>query len=67
MSRPTPDELKVLFGFLNLLILAGLALAFGLGHVEEKSSYGLMPIITTLATLGGAFAQWAFGSNKKDE
>lgn len=60
-----PDTLRMIFGFLLLLILAGLALAFALGKVEEATSYGLMPLIVGLATLSGAFAQWAFGGNKE--
>jgi hypothetical protein len=54
------DKLKMLFGLLLLLSLVALAVAFGLGKVEEKDSYGLMPIITTLSTLAGLFGGWAF-------
>ena len=54
------DRLKMLFGLLLLLSLVALAVAFGLGKVEEKTSYGLMPIITTLSTLAGLFGGWAF-------
>lgn len=54
------DKLKMLFGLLLLLSLVALAVAFGLGKVEEKTSYGLMPIITTLSTLAGLFGGWAF-------
>jgi hypothetical protein len=50
----------MLFGLLLLLSLVALAVAFGLGKVEEKTSYGLMPIITTLSTLAGLFGGWAF-------
>lgn len=52
----------MIFGFSLLLILAGLALAVAIGHVEEKTSYGLMPLLTSLSTLAGVFSQWAFGS-----
>jgi hypothetical protein len=54
------DKLKMLFGLLLLISLVTLAVAFGLGRVEEKTSYGLMPIITTLSTLAGLFGGWAF-------
>lgn len=62
MQRDTP---RMIFGFSLLLILAGLAAAIALGKVEEKSSYGLMPLLTALATLAGSFAQWAF--SRKDD
>jgi hypothetical protein len=60
------DVLRMIFGFSLLLILAGLALAIAVGHVEEKTSYGLMPLLTALATLAGGFAQWAFSSKGRD-
>lgn len=61
------DTLRMIFGFCILLILAGLALAIAMGNVEEKTSYGLMPLLTALATLSGGFAQWAFSSKDKDD
>jgi hypothetical protein len=54
------DRLKMIFGLVLLVSLVGLAVAFGLGRIEEKTSYGLMPIITTLSTLAGLFGGWAF-------
>lgn len=62
-----PDILRMVFGFSLLMILAGIALAIALGHVEEKTSYGLMPLLTSLSTLAGIFAQWAFGGKDKSE
>jgi hypothetical protein len=56
------DYLKMLFGFGLLAILAWLAEEIAIGKVEEATSHGLMPIVTTLATLGGGFSQWAFGA-----
>lgn len=50
----------MIFGIVLLVSLVGLAFTFGLGHIEEKTSYGLMPIITTLSTLAGLFGGWAF-------
>lgn len=64
---PGRDTLRMIFGFSLLLILAGLALAIALGKVEEKTSYGLMPLLTALATLAGGFCQWAFTSKDKDD
>lgn len=65
MDKPNSDTLRMVFGFSLLVILAGLALAIAVGHVEEKTSYGLMPLLTTLSTLAGAFAQYAF--TKQDD
>jgi hypothetical protein len=56
------DYFKMVFGFALLAILAWLAAEIALGKVEEATSHGLMPIVTTLATLGGGFSQWAFGT-----
>lgn len=64
---PKAETLRMIFGFSILLILAGLALAIALGHVEEKSSYGLMPLLVALSGLGGQFAQWAFSSHDKND
>lgn len=61
------ERIKLLYGLCLLIILGGLAIAFGVGHVEEKTSYGLMPIVTALSTLAGAFAGWAFGTNNKKD
>lgn len=62
----SPDMQRMIFGFGLLAIIAGLAVAIALGHVEERTSYGLMPLLTALATLAGGFAQWAF-SRKDDD
>lgn len=59
------DTQRMIFGFSLLVILACLATAIALGHVEERTSYGLMPLLTTLSTLAGGFAQWAFNGNGK--
>ncbi len=63
----TSDMQRMIFGFLLLAIMAGLAAAIAIGHVEEKTSYGLMPLLTALATLAGGFAQWAFSHKDKDD
>ncbi len=67
--RLSSDTQRMIFGFSLLLVLACLATAIALGNVEEKTSYGLMPLLTTLSTLAGGFAQWAFNSKdgKKPE
>jgi hypothetical protein len=56
------DTVRMIFGYGVLAVLASLAVVIGLGKVEEKSSFGLNDIISILAVLAGAFAQWAFSS-----
>lgn len=57
-----PDGVRMLFGYLVLVILAVLAALIALGRIEEKTSFGLMAIISSLSTLAGSFAQWAFSA-----
>ncbi len=69
---PTPDAkwlpfMKMGFGFLLLLLLVGLAMVIALGHVEEKTSYGLQFILGGLSTLSGGYAQWAFSRPSTEE
>ena len=61
------DQQKMIFGFLLLLIIAGLVAIIAIGHVEEKSSFGLQPLEGCLLTLAGSFSTWAFTSRNKDE
>ncbi len=44
-----------------------LAVAIALGHVEEKSSYGLVPVVTILAKVALDFSEWAFRSRKEED
>lgn len=62
-----PDQQRMIFGLLLLAILAGLAAVIAMGKIEEKTSYGLIPLLTTLSTVAGAFANWAFGTKSKDD
>lgn len=55
------EVMRLLYGLVIVIVLAVLAGVIALGHVEEKTSFGLMPIITALSALAGAFGQWAFG------
>jgi hypothetical protein len=59
------DKWKWMFGFYVVTILGLLGLTFGLGHVEEKTSYGLPVILNSLAVMAGAWAGWVSG--KRDE
>jgi len=58
--------LKMLFGFLLMLILASLAGIIAIGHVHMDTSYGLDIILGGLIALSGGFVQWAFTRNPSD-
>lgn len=60
--KPSGDTLRMLFGFCILFMDFMLGLAIALGHVEEKTSYGLKEVLAALGPLSGMFAQWAFSS-----
>jgi hypothetical protein len=61
------DQWKMIIGTVALISLVALVMVLGLGHVEEKTSFGLMPIVTALAGFLGGFSTWAFGNNKSDK
>lgn len=67
MQTPSGDTLRMTYGFLVLVILAVLAAIFAIGKVTEAESFGLMPIITSLATLAGGFSQWAFAGTRQPQ
>jgi hypothetical protein len=52
--------LKMLFGFVLMMLVAAIALVIALGKVEEQTSYGLQDILGGLLVLCGSFAHWAF-------
>lgn len=54
----------MLFGLILLLILSSLSVIIALGKIEEATSHGLMPLVTSLSTLAGGFAQWAFSNTR---
>lgn len=60
------DLLRMIFGFILLVVLSILIGMIAIGHVEEKTSYGLMPLITALSVMGGSFCNWAFGNKGKN-
>ena len=72
MQLPEPDHrwipfVKMLFGFLLVLVIATLAAAIALGKVHQDSSYGLPQLLGGLLVLAGQFAQWAFSASKGDK
>ncbi len=52
----------MLFGFALLALLAALAAVIAIGHVEEKTSFGLQFLLGSLSSLAGGFGNWAFSS-----
>jgi hypothetical protein len=61
------DRLKMIFGFVLLIGLLLLAGIFAMGKIEENTSFGLMPVVTTLSTLAGLFGGWAFREKRPDD
>jgi hypothetical protein len=57
-------RLKMLFGFLLLVLLTVLAAIIALGSVKQDTSHGLDQILGGLLVLAGGFAHWAFGDTK---
>lgn len=57
---------RMIFGFCLLLLLTVLAMVIALGHVEERTSFGLQQILGALGVLCGGFAQWAFSHKPTD-
>ena len=66
------DKWRMVFGIGLVSVLAALAVIIALGHVEEKTSFGLMPVVVALTSIGTTFANWAFShggrsNNDKDK
>ena len=58
------DRHKMFFGFSVLLVLSILAVVISVGHVEEKTSFGLSFVLGALSSLSGAFGNWAFSNSR---
>lgn len=70
MNAPDPEWLpflKMVFGFLLLVMLTALAVVIALGKVEQNTSHGLDDILGGLLTLSGGFVVWAFTSKDKND
>jgi hypothetical protein len=61
------DRYRFILGSLIVGTLVVLAVAIALGHVEEKTSYGLVPVVTILAKVALDFSEWAFRPRDKPE
>ena len=66
LEKATDDRIKMFIGTLVVVGLLGLTIFVALGKVEEKTSFGLLPILGSLTTLLGSFGVWVYGQNKKD-
>lgn len=58
MSRREQFEWWFLIGLVGTLVI--MALAFGLFHVEEKTSFGLKDVLDTLRDIALAFVGYMF-------
>jgi hypothetical protein len=54
------ERLRLIFGYVTLLIIAGIAIMIATGKVEQESSYGLEPILVALTSVAASFCNWAF-------
>ncbi len=64
------EKYRFLLGTLLLAGLMAVAVAVALGKVEEKTSYGLSPLLLIFSKVALDFSEWAFrpkGSDKKDD
>lgn len=62
----TLDLLKVLFGFMLLVIISGLAILTLTLAEDSKNDQQINVILSMLAVMGGAFTQWCFASGGKN-
>lgn len=60
MTKLSLPILKMIFGFCLLIVVATLAAIIAVGHIEEKTSFGLQFLLGSLSTLSGSFSTWAF-------
>jgi hypothetical protein len=69
LSELSDERLQVVlaygFGYITLLIYFILAMTIAIGHIEEKTSFGLTNVLSALGPIGGLFAGWAFGRRKE--
>lgn len=59
------EKLRLIFGFLTLLIIAGIAVLIATGKVQQESSFGLEPILVALTSVAASFCNWAFASRSE--
>ena len=60
------DRYRFALGVILVGGLMVLAVEVALGHVEEKTSYGLVPILGILGKMALDFSEWAFRTYRSD-
>lgn len=65
------DRLKFVAGHvMGLICVAGLIVLIAkiaIGHVEEATSYGLMPLVVALSSLCTQYGTWAWQTPKAEK
>lgn len=61
------DKWRLSLGTLVIICLIVLAGCIAVGRVEEKTSFGLSPILMMLGKFTLDFSEWAFRKRDKDE
>jgi hypothetical protein len=61
------DKYKLILGSILLIGLIVLASALAFGKVEEKTSYGLTPLLAIIGKVTLDFSEWAFRGSKSDK
>lgn len=61
------DRYRFILGAVIVVGLMALAGAIALGHVEEKTSFGLTGIMAILGKVALDFSEYAFRSRSKDD
>lgn len=59
-SLKTSDKWRFGIGGMAVFGLIAMGFAFGLGRVEEQTSFGLIPVLSFLGMVVGRFAEWAY-------
>ena len=60
VSLVVQDRYRFAIGAVIVVSLLALSAAIALGHVEEKSSFGLTAVMAIIGKLALDFSQWAF-------
>lgn len=61
------DRYRFILGAVIICTLLVLAAAIALGHVEEKSSFGLTAVLAIIGKIALDFSEWAFRNRKENE
>jgi hypothetical protein len=51
---------RMIFGFVWIVLTAVLTLTIAIGHVEEKTSFGMGVLVTGWIVVGERWGKWAF-------